>query len=85
MKGAGLMATPGFMAELALQPTRRTYRLQRPRRDAAGTYGFVPQAGVSGVYIGSTCYNGVQTEVYVDFGDDGVTVTGIHPVGIGSC
>ncbi len=80
-----MMTMPGFTAERALSTKHGVYRSRPVRGAAIDTYTIVPQAGVSGVYIGTTCYNGTSTEVYVDFGDDGYTVTGIHPVPVGSC
>lgn len=40
--------------------------------------------GMSGVYLGSGCHNGVLTEVYVDFGPDGHLIDH-HYVEVGSC
>ena len=83
------MATPGFAAELALEPTRRMYRSPRSGGHPVDNVSVLPQdsgvGAVRGVYIGTTCWQHEMTEVYVDYGPDGISVTGIHPVVVGSC
>jgi hypothetical protein len=83
------MATPGFAAERALDPARRMYRSPRSGGRPVHSDSVVPQdsgvGAVRGVYIGTTCWNHETTEVYVDYGPDGISVTGIHPVAVGSC
>jgi hypothetical protein len=83
------MTTPGFGAELALEPTRRMYWSLGSGCQPVGSHSVVPQrsgvGAVRGVYIGTTCWHHELTEVYIDYGPDGISVTGIHPVTVGSC